>query len=94
MITNIDPFQPKSLSVAELQETRDCWGMGVPLRTLARHRGITELELRIQLGGHTRWPIPEPPPEHRELIEPLQFEQMRERKLKALQEWAGGHGDG
>lgn len=44
--------QSKQLTFDELDEVRDCWRMGVPLRILASQHGIIEPELKFQLERH------------------------------------------
>ena len=77
-----------SLTAKDIVEIRTDWGMGVPLSTLAKQRGLTEKQLRQQLGVATAHTIPEPPADKRELIGPAEVAQMRERKrqLQALRE--------
>jgi len=84
MPINGTKINPRILTDDELREIRDCWGMGVPLRTMASQYGLTELDLRSQLGEPARRTIPEPPPDHRALIGPTQVDQMRERKRQLL----------
>jgi len=59
MPTNGKKINPRILRDDELREIRDCWGMGVPLRTMASQYAITELDLRSQLGEPARRRIPE-----------------------------------
>jgi len=47
--TRLDDEQTKQLTHDELDEVRDCWGMGVPLPMLAAQQYMTEQELRVQL---------------------------------------------
>ena len=52
--------QTPQLTVDQIAEVRDCWGMGVPLKMLAKQRDITERQLRLQLGEPQWTTTPEP----------------------------------
>ena len=90
MSTNGRDVNPKKLTPEELKEVRNSWGFGVPLGMLAKPHGITEQELRQQLGVATSRAIPEPPVQHRGLIGPNEVAQMadRKRQLQTLIEWS------
>lgn len=52
--------QTKQLTADEISGIRNAWGCGVPLKMLARQRGISERELRLQIGEPQWTPTPEP----------------------------------
>lgn len=85
----------KNLTPEQLAEIRDCWGMGVSLRTLATQHGVTECELQRKLGIPPRR-APEPPAGKGGLIGPEHIQQMNRRKamLKTLREETEGGGNG
>jgi hypothetical protein len=81
----------ENLSPEQLAAIRDCWGMGVKLRTLAAQHGLTEAELLVQLRKHRR-PMIEPPAGQRGSLGLEHIQQMRERRrqLQALKVRFGG----
>lgn len=94
MIGDDPGHDQRKLSPDELDEIRNSWGCGVPLQLLATQHGVTENELRRQLGIPPRR-APEPPAGERGLIRPEHLEQMRRRKeiLTALRNPNKGRGD-
>lgn len=78
--------EQRQLTAAALDEVRDAWGFGCPLRVLAARYGLSEVELREQLRQHRRTDRPAEVQRLRQLI------QARQRAAGGSHEEGGGDG--